>query len=780
MASIDRFIIRGLLGSGTQGKVYRCKDPKLQRDVAIKLLHRPLLHHGTDSDELLHEARAMGRFVHPNVVSVFDVGEHQDKPFLVFELIKGISLDRYLKQGQVDPSMVLDIMQGILEGIAQAHQHHIVHRDLKPANILVTDTGVPKITDFGIAAMLVDGPQNADKLVGTPRYMAPEYIKSGRVQTQTDVFALGLIAYEMLAGQPAIQGNNPHQLLNAIVNRPIRPLADLVPELDERLGNIIGKALEKDPNLRFSDGQEMLTAWVEFRQAAHLLNNGDSGHSTVQFLLRRIRLKSDFPALASSISTLNKLAADGDQNSEELANIILKDHGLTNKILKVVNSAYYAAFSGNISTVSRAIVILGVNGIRAIAASLSLLDHFGDKPGMNALRDLLSESLYSGLAAREIAKSTDKGLAEEALLGTMLRRLGHILVAFYLEDEEQEIARLMDAEKLTSRQAEAQVLGTSYEQIGIAIAAEWNFPGDIRQCMQPIDELPKPGTMGKAKRLQVLANFADQSVQLLRNKKTDAAKSKLKKLIDDYATALGTDKDNIVQSLSGAKTEYTQFRVNFANERQKKRFLASLDDGQTHPKPSAVKTSTTRVDPTIRSTIPASREQLLREGLQATTLLMKKPYDDPTLLKRVLMVLQHSMHFSRIVACQQNPQNGYLEVVSSLGENHETLDRGFRFHPAGQPDLITLAMSRNADVYIKDATKTKVQANLPNWFRKLTNPGSFFVLPMLARNKPLGVIYAEYDLAYGFDENPKVLHLIKELRNQLISGLSNTHKAASQ
>ncbi len=248
MRNIGRFIVTDLLGSGTQGKVYRCQDPKLQREVAIKLLHRPLLNAAGAAGELLREARAMSRLNHQNIVSVFDVGEQKGRPYLVFELIQGQTLAGLLKKDAPDMAMGLAILDGILDGIAQAHDEDIVHRDIKPANIILTRTGVPKITDFGIAAVSRGGSERRNQLVGTPRYMAPEYIEKGRVMKQTDVFALGLIAWEILTGRPAYEGGNAEKLLYDIVHRPLKPLDQVLPDIDERLQRIIEKALEKDPS----------------------------------------------------------------------------------------------------------------------------------------------------------------------------------------------------------------------------------------------------------------------------------------------------------------------------------------------------------------------------------------------------------------------------------------------------------------------------------------------------------------------------------------------------
>lgn len=786
MHQIGRFIVKGLLGSGTQGKVYRCEDPRLQREVAIKLLHRPLLSQGDAGHALLREARAMGRLSHQNLVAVYDVGDLKKRPYLVFELVEGRSLAERLKSGAPDRAEALGILQGILAGIAQAHEHGIVHRDIKPANIIVTSGGVPKVTDFGIAAALRDEAGHQTQVVGTPRYMAPEYIREGRVMKQTDVFALGLVAYEMLAGRPAYEGANPHRLMYDIVHRPVRPLNQLLPDIDPNLQALIDRALQKDPMLRYPDAGAMHQALLEYHGPALAVGSGGHSHSTIQFLLRRMRLKRDFPALARSITTLNELAASDKRDTTQLANIIVKDQGLSNKILRVVNSAYYAAFSGSIGTISRAIVILGVNGVRSIAATLSLLEHFGSGERVGYLKDKLSESLYAGLCARELCQSVDRELAEEALLGTMLRRLGGVLVAYYLPEEEQEIQRLVAHGGLDPEQAQRQVLGTDYAEIGRAVAREWNFPGEIRQCLEPPEQVAKCKAEGERRqRLQLMAVFADQATAVLRSGRSAASLAQMKSLVTDYSRMLGVRPDAMVESIGRARQEYLDFKVNCLSQDEKARFVSSLD-GDAPPAgggpagsqaPEDPLTLTVTEEGVINTQVngPLAPEQVLTEGLQEVTQLLLGAHTREQLIDLVLEVLYRGMGFRRVVLAEWQRTGKDVLGVCGLGEGVEALVGRFRVRCVGSPNVLSLALIQNTDVYIKDATQSSVRSRLPDWFQGMSLPGSFFVLPMRSeRLGPLGMLYAEYRLAYGFDENPNVLHLIQALRNQLLIGLERT------
>ncbi|MGD8931634.1 MAG: protein kinase, partial [Chromatiales bacterium] len=350
---IGRFKIGKQLGSGNQGTVYLGTDPELQRRVAIKILDRPV--RGTS---YLSEARTMSKLQHPNIVSIYEAGEYNSTPYLVFEYVEGRLLADAIRQDKLDLKQALEVFKGLLEGVSQAHRAGIVHRDLKPANIILNAEQVPKIMDFGIARLLSGGKAHDRQLIGTPRYLAPEYISQGEVGPQNDVFALGLILDEMLTGMPVFSGRSQQRVLDNILKVDPEPPSRYNDAVDERLDRFVIKALEKDPALRYTDAAEMLVAFNEMRRIpVDEILERDGNHGTVEFLLRRMQRKSDFPALSQSVRSINAMAQASNKDIGHLAGVIVKDFALTNKILKVVNSAYYGSFSGKIGTVSRAAVV---------------------------------------------------------------------------------------------------------------------------------------------------------------------------------------------------------------------------------------------------------------------------------------------------------------------------------------------------------------------------------------------------------------------------------------
>jgi serine/threonine-protein kinase len=262
---IGRFRVLGLIGEGGIATVYRVEHATLQSVHALKLLHHT---RGDMALRLLQEGRIQARLHHPNVVAVTDVIEIGGQTGLVMEFVEGSSLREVLDEGGLEREEALTLFQQLLSGVAAAHRAEVLHRDLKPANILlsVSQRGiVAKITDFGIAKVaqgdLDRAVTRAGSMLGTPGYMAPEQVEdSGRVDRRADVFALGCILYEMLTGDAPFLRNELFATLNATTKGDYVPLHERMPDLPPELHLAVARALEIDPDLRFSSCEEFAEA----------------------------------------------------------------------------------------------------------------------------------------------------------------------------------------------------------------------------------------------------------------------------------------------------------------------------------------------------------------------------------------------------------------------------------------------------------------------------------------------------------------------------------------
>jgi serine/threonine protein kinase len=265
--SIGRYRVDGLLGTGAMGEVYRAYDPVIDRPVAIKIV-RTELAAGSGSEQWLQrfrrEARAAGRRFHPNIVAILDFGEDDGMPFLAMEYVEGRSLDAFLKtSGPLDPARSIAIITQVLSALGFAHQNGIVHRDIKPSNIMVLNSGEVKVADFGIARIDASEFTIVGDLLGTPAYMAPEQFVGAPVDKRTDLFAAGVILFEMLTGVKPFRGKSITEIMSFMETRGPEDIRALNPAVPDSLKLVITKALAFDPARRYDDAGEFSKAIIE-------------------------------------------------------------------------------------------------------------------------------------------------------------------------------------------------------------------------------------------------------------------------------------------------------------------------------------------------------------------------------------------------------------------------------------------------------------------------------------------------------------------------------------
>ncbi len=255
-ARIGRYRILGLVGQGAMGRVYRGHDDSLERDVAVKVMSLGPV----DADaraRFEREAKAAARLQHPNIVTIYELGEHEGSPFMALELLEGIDLQRAIEGGiRPDPKLTLPIVLQVLAGLGHAHEAGIVHRDVKPSNVFLARGRPAKIMDFGVAR-LAGGATTAGLVVGTPNYMSPEQVSAGEVDGRSDLFSVGLILYELVTGEKAYQGDTVVSLLYKIVHE--QPDLGLIPKGPrwEKLNRVLARSLAKDPDGRYRDAHAM-------------------------------------------------------------------------------------------------------------------------------------------------------------------------------------------------------------------------------------------------------------------------------------------------------------------------------------------------------------------------------------------------------------------------------------------------------------------------------------------------------------------------------------------
>ncbi len=259
---IGRYEVKSELGRGGMATVFLAADPLIGRDVAVKVLPREFLHDPNFRGRFEREARTIAMLEHPAIVPIYDFGEQDGQPYLVMRYMKGGTLGDLIKQGPIPVDEAADILKRLGAALDHAHSRGVIHRDLKPGNILFDETGHPFLSDFGIVKLAqATATFTGESIIGTPAYMSPEQVHGDKeIDGRSDIYTLGVILFEMLTGQMPYRAETPAKLMMAHVLNPVPRIHDVRPDLPQGADDIIGKALAKSPDERFSTASDLTVA----------------------------------------------------------------------------------------------------------------------------------------------------------------------------------------------------------------------------------------------------------------------------------------------------------------------------------------------------------------------------------------------------------------------------------------------------------------------------------------------------------------------------------------
>ncbi len=260
--TLGRYEVLRELGQGAMGTVYLGRDPRINREVAIKTLSYGAIEPerlAEVKERFFREAEAAGRLNHPNIVTIYDVGEDHDMAYMAMELLQGKDLSQYCRKGHLlTPAKILQIVAGVAAALEYAHEHDVVHRDIKPANIMYMENGQIKVTDFGIARVISSSQTQTGVVLGTPSYMSPEQVAGKKVDGRSDLFSLGCVFYELLCGEKPFQGESIAALMYNIANGSYVKLEEIQPGAPGCCVDIVDKLLAKALSRRYASASQVL------------------------------------------------------------------------------------------------------------------------------------------------------------------------------------------------------------------------------------------------------------------------------------------------------------------------------------------------------------------------------------------------------------------------------------------------------------------------------------------------------------------------------------------
>lgn len=321
--TISHYQILNVLGRGAMSTVYKARDLKLERHVALKFLAAQLTVDESEKLRLIQEAKTTSALEHPNICTIYEIGEMSDgQVFIAMAFYEGETLADRIARGPMSVEESLNIITQIARGLAKAHEKWIIHRDLKPANIIITTDDVIKILDFGIAKLMSGkGKTRSGMIMGTPGYMAPEQARAGSIGPYTDMWSLGVILYEMLSGELPFSGDNELALIYSIVNEPPTPISHYVDNLPPNIERLIEKTLQKNAHDRIRNVDEFMRTLEE------------QGGGAEQETIRMAPVEIDTsPSIA--VLPFKDMSPDGDQEyfgdglAEEVISTLSRLEGL--------------------------------------------------------------------------------------------------------------------------------------------------------------------------------------------------------------------------------------------------------------------------------------------------------------------------------------------------------------------------------------------------------------------------------------------------------------------
>ena len=809
--SLGRFQIVRRLGQGAQSVVYLAFDPQLHREVAVKALRGS----ADQAQALLNEARAVSRLSHAAIIPVFEAANDPATgvAYLVFEYVPGPTLAELLRQqGALEPALAVKMLLPVLDALAYAHANQVIHRDLKPSNILLDRRGLARVMDFGIAVRQNDTvDSNAtdaddDELqapVGTPAYMAPEYLQYGRISVQMDVFSAGLVLYEMLVGRRAVPGDSGLQAIHFLANTDITLPDNLPYAVDERLHNIVERALAREPQARYASADELALAlrdWsapVSLAASDSLLTAGTSGHAAataqavaLESLLRRMRLRPEFPALPDSMVQINRLASSDQLNLDALSEAVLRDAAVTHKLLRTVNSALYRSYGGGaVSTVSRAIQLLGYGAVRTAASSLPLLDMRRDRAQAGRLLDEMLLAYFCGSLAQALSGLRARD-AEEAFVCGNLQRLGPMLVSCHFTDEAAEIARLSQSRTQHPARAVRQVLGLDYETLGLGVARYWGLPDIVLRSMRSLagpggatstaDQPAVIAPVGRAEVLRTLSSFSSELLNAWLQESPERRQTASSLASQRYAKALALSTHEIrvaSDEAEGAVRKLLQgLRLDLSQSEVAQRLgLAPTQALRTAPhmnaalhaastQPTQPSQATQPTQPTQRTAALAECREGLAEAIQDLASRLLQPFKLSDLVLVCLQHLQRACGFRQVIFALRDPKTNTMVgriaadngAEGSKGPGRLSLDLNTLTDPLVQ------AVNQAQDLWMPVLAD---EATAP--YRHNLGASAILLLPLQIKGQTLGLVYADFGAGAVPPLGDKELASISTLRNQM-------------
>jgi sugar/nucleoside kinase (ribokinase family)/HD-like signal output (HDOD) protein len=503
-------------------------------------------------------------------------------------------------------------------------------------------------------------------------------------------------------------------------------------------------------------------------------------HPSVDRLLAAIRKSGEFPAMAKTVGLISSLTSSEATSSGALADTILQDYGLTQKVLRLVNTVAYAQYD-EITTVTRAVLLMGFERIRAIATGLLLFEHLQKQARTESLVNTLNMSFFSAVLGRNIADNSGFADTEEAFICALFHRLGRLLVAFYLPEDYEVIQSAEDGKQdLKAR----EVLGLTFQEMGVAVADELGLPQKLSDSMVRVPGSESRRVLSPGERLGCVATLANDITDVLSAPDDPRKKcAEIDRLLASYGSQITITwkvDDLIAKSVKELKESSTAFKLELPGSRFMwgigEWSVASLVSPGASAAGLADASSAGALVPEIgsdESGTPAKElpETILTKGLHEITSLLVSDYTLDDVLKVTLETIYRALGVgkTRVFFLLKDPSTSVARFRFGFGQSTGEMKPWFEIPISGAEDLFSLSFTHQKDIVIKDATAAEVVRALPDWFTSRGVPDRYMVLlPLVVDQKSVGLFYVDGEKAGLAALTPAVLNDLKVLRGQAV------------
>jgi len=498
-------------------------------------------------------------------------------------------------------------------------------------------------------------------------------------------------------------------------------------------------------------------------------------------VLLKIRQASDLPAMAETVTILNKFKSSEDSSVSDLANILLKDYALTTKVLKIVNSVHYMQ-SGQVTTISRAIFLMGVDHIKNMAMTLMLFDHLQKNNARSEVMDAMLQAFCGGVLARKIVADLNDVEEEEAFICALLHPLGKIIVAYTMPDKTAAIRAMSMEQNISEEQASASVLGVSYQEIGTTLAAEWNYPQKIVQSMQHVRGEDAPALPSDSQKLSMVASLSTEMSNVLGVDADHAEKTvRLKSLISSYEGGLplaGRSKE-VDKVVTASIQDFQKLAENLHLDLKRSVFGKRLDDMTTSPERRATdtevfsfKTDALKSIDTLVAGEEESAETIFSKGIQDINNSLLGPCALNDVIRIALETIYRglrSAEIRRVLFLVRDVKQPLMQIRLGFGTQVNEAKSWFIIPLGDSKDIFNAAVEKDSDLIIRDMESGDIRKYIPSWYRDHTLQGGYILLlPVTINKKNIGLICVEGEQRGYPNIRRADLNYLRILRDQAV------------